>query len=896
MTSRKIRAAFVLLLCALGAPVFAANPSLQAYQQGIQDPLKHSKALALAELTLDLEVVGTLADGTLTARFYNPSPDLLEGRFAFELPAGAVVTGYALDVGGALVDGVLVEPLKARRSYEAQVRRGIDPGLAEVSRANVFSTQVYPLMPRGSRTIRLKFSAPMDAVRGLVIPLVTTQAVGKFSLNLRAGDGQQPPEVRAANLPGELAWHETPAGLAAGIAVERHVLNGELRIGPPGKSTDSIVSRHPNGRRFFQIAGAGRGITRDVAGARLRIYWDRSLSRRDDRLAEERALVGQLVAQMRPAAIDLVSFNSSGARLRRMSAGELDGALRTTLYRGATSFRVLEKLDAPGADVCLVFSDGVATIDPRPDFRPGCEVLAITSAPDADMGFLGRLVRHHGGEVLRLGSMNVDEILARMSRRTVHVVDARSDNGSALDFAMVASGSGGWTVVGEARETRAVTLRIAGLRADVVERRYALVDERPVKFSGAGALWAAARAAALAAEDGGHEALTVLSRQFSVAGPSLSFLVLENPRDYVEADIAPPANYPKESLAEYRALKADYDQERRANEAGRLDRVVEQWNEQKTWWGTKFERQAPKKIAPGNDRARRAQEGLTASAAAPPMAMIGESSDEMAESRRRYRRARIVECQHGDESVAGLGDVDQRESRTMGPRPALSEGARLGAGRPRSIAYWRAKKRKFGALPAFYFDVAEWLHPPPARRRGASRCCCPRSICRSRTRKRLTMVADRMQRYGRTDRAVWLYERLRARNPTNCRSRAAHWRSRWPNAPSPRPPAAARRDLSARPAAAQRSHHDAPGTAAMTASSSSRSWKPTCCCRGCRYSGRRTCRSIRGCARCSTSTSASRSNGTPPRPTWTCGWTSRRASVRSTASRARKSAGGCRTT
>ncbi|HRI18982.1 MAG TPA: VIT domain-containing protein, partial [Burkholderiaceae bacterium] len=89
----------------------------------------------------------------------------------FDLPAGAVVTGYALDIDGTLVDGVLVEPLKARRAYEDQVREGIDPGLAEVSRANRFTTQVYPFRDRSARTIRVKFSAPMDTKRGLVTRL-----------------------------------------------------------------------------------------------------------------------------------------------------------------------------------------------------------------------------------------------------------------------------------------------------------------------------------------------------------------------------------------------------------------------------------------------------------------------------------------------------------------------------------------------------------------------------------------------------------------------------------------------------------------------------------------------------------------------------------------------------
>jgi hypothetical protein len=793
MTSKEIHAAIVLFVWALCAPVFSANPSLDAYRQGINDPLKHSKALTLAELALDLDVAGTLADGTLTARFYNPSADLLEGRFAFELPAGAVVTGYSLDINGTLVDGVLVEPLKARRSYEAQVRRGIDPGLAEVSRANVFSTQVYPLMPKGSRTIRVRFSSPMDAARGLVIPLATAREVGKFTLNLRAGAGSRPPDVVVPRLPGKLVWSETSEGFSASMSAERHVLDGELRITPADKTADHIVSRHPNGRRFFQVVGEGRGVPRDIHGARLRIYWDRSLSRRDDRLADERALVTQLVAQMQPSAIDLVSFNSSGARVRRVNPAGLDDALRGILYRGATSYRVLDSLDVPGADICLVFSDGVVTLDPRPDFRPGCEVLAITSAPDADLGFLGRLTRHEGGEVLRLGSMNVNEILARMSRRTVHVLDARSDNGSTLDFAMLPAGNAGWMVVGEAREARTVVLRIAGLGHDVVERRYSLADRPPVKFSGAGALWAAARASALAAEDGGHEALVVLSRQFSVAGPSLSFLVLENPRDYIEADIAPPANYPKESLAEYRRIKADYDESQRANGAGRLERVIAQWTEQREWWSTKFERQAPRKIAPGNDRLRRIDDGLAMSPAPPaPMLESVASADAMSSPVIVTGVRASMQSGMSANRLASGPSISVKLEEWGPDRPYLKA---LDAARPAEIDRVLAREEtRYGALPAFYFDVAEWLY---RRKRGVEALemllsALDLPVANEET---VAMVADRMLRYGRTDRAIWLYERALAQSddlPQPRRSLALALARRAESATT----AAARRDLS----------------------------------------------------------------------------------------------------
>ena len=80
-----------------------------------------------------------------------------------------------------MIDGVLVDPLKARRTYQQRVRAGIDPGIAAVSRANQFSTSIYPIPSQSSRTIRLRFSAPIHSLHGLVIPLDTAKPVGRFA-------------------------------------------------------------------------------------------------------------------------------------------------------------------------------------------------------------------------------------------------------------------------------------------------------------------------------------------------------------------------------------------------------------------------------------------------------------------------------------------------------------------------------------------------------------------------------------------------------------------------------------------------------------------------------------------------------------------------------------------
>jgi hypothetical protein len=750
MTIRRISTIALLLAAAgigsMATPVNAANPTLMAYERGIEDPGKHSEALRIATLEIRVDLVGTIADSTVTAKFVNPAEDFLEGRFTLDLPPGAVVTGYALDVDDTLIDGVLVDPLKARREYQARVRENIDPGVAEVSRGNQFSTTIYPIRSDSSRTIRLRFSAPVHPELGFTIPLATAKPVGRLAIEVRASAVAAAP---ALTLPRAVIadWRPAGSGFVANAAIAGKSLTGELHIAPVKPSDKGLVTRHPNGTRMFQISDSGtpRAAATAQTGQRVRVYWDRSLSRRDDRLNDELALLDKYFSQAKPASIDLVVFNSSGARVRRAAPADIAAILRGVLYRGATSFAVLEKLEAPAADVCLVFSDGVVTIDARRDFKPGCQVFAIASAPDADAGFLARLSRANGGAVLRLDRQNDTEILSRLRDSAPRVVDARAEDGSALRIASIESGSNGWLVVGKAPEAGGVILRLVGLGNGITERRYSVPTAPAERFAGAGALWAADRVASLGAEDGAHEALVTLSRRFSVASPILSFIVLEQPSDYVEADIAPPANYPNEQMKEYREYKAESDAEKRAAAAERLAHVIEEWEDQKEWWAAVFKPEPVKKIAPPTDAS-------PAPARPAPAAPAAEGAGE----------ADLMEVAVTGIRASMNSSVDRSASITTEmedwspDRPYLKA---LDAASPAEIDRVLAREeRRNSMLPAFYFDVAEWLFRKKRAVEAVEMLLSALELPVA-NEETASMVADRLLRYGRADRAVWLYER-----------------------------------------------------------------------------------------------------------------------------------------
>ena len=101
---------------------------------------------------------------------------------AWRCRLGSVVTGYALDVGDQMIAGVLLDRPQAEAVYEARVRAGVDPGLAQVDEDEVFTTRVFPIPARGGRTVRLTFATPLPPT-GYRLPLAFAAPTGGWSMS-----------------------------------------------------------------------------------------------------------------------------------------------------------------------------------------------------------------------------------------------------------------------------------------------------------------------------------------------------------------------------------------------------------------------------------------------------------------------------------------------------------------------------------------------------------------------------------------------------------------------------------------------------------------------------------------------------------------------------------------
>ena len=102
-----------------------------------------TNGLILQNLDVAIDIQSGLAQVTLAATLRNETDDDVEASFAYPLPSGAVINGYALDIDGQLVDGVLMPKERAEALYTDRVTASIDPGIAARTVDNRYNCLLY---------------------------------------------------------------------------------------------------------------------------------------------------------------------------------------------------------------------------------------------------------------------------------------------------------------------------------------------------------------------------------------------------------------------------------------------------------------------------------------------------------------------------------------------------------------------------------------------------------------------------------------------------------------------------------------------------------------------------------------------------------------------------------
>lgn len=585
--------AFLLLTVAI---VQAQVPALTVKKPGEQP-------IVLAGLDSRVRIFGHLAETSMTMKFYNPNSRVLEGELEFPLPEGAVVSGYALDVDGELVEGVAVEKQKAREVLETEIRRGVDPGLVEKVKGNNFKTRVYPLNPSGYRTVQVIYITELavnDGEAKYRVPLHLSEKTENFNLRVEVlSADQQPKIVVSGSEPGEFSRMQS--GWFSELSMQRQKIDSEINVTIPVPEPGAVfVEQASDGNFYFSVQGLAADPEKNKVfkpAEKIVVLYDASGSGSKRDLILEKKFIEALFASDRVAAevrVEFVEFrNRPGKTLswsvKRGQPGELLKHIEAIKYDGGTSFTGISN-DLARPDCYLLFTDGMSTYGKSRMPELDAPVYAVTSADGADYSFLQHVCRRTGGSLLNLKNLDLDRAVKQVGADFFGVKTTVFGKGIEEVYPTgKITVSPRYMLTGMlSADEEQITLNFGNTSAGLFDRSYKVSRSNAVKGDFLRKFWAGRKVDELLAEkDKNRLEIVSISKKHGVVNEFTSMIVLERIAQYIEHRIVPPASK-RAWRDEYFAAVEKVDAEVAQTREQKLSTVIPQWEERLRWWETDF--------------------------------------------------------------------------------------------------------------------------------------------------------------------------------------------------------------------------------------------------------------------------------------------------------------------
>lgn len=574
----------------------------------------------IQSLKIEVQVVGALATTTWDMTVYNPQSRVLEGELVFPLGEGQSVSRFAMEVNGALREGVVVEKAKGRQVFESTVRRGIDPGLLERVAGNSFKARIYPIPAKGAKRVVIAYEQELpfvslkegNALR-YTLPMGFERPIGRFSLSVEVLQPSEQPRFTSSPLQNfELKpWRRN---FKAEAVRENFKPDAALTLLVPQspEASGAFVQRIGNERYFYVSLTPNAPREARPLPKRLLIAWDASASASGRDQSKELDLLDHYFKSIGTCTVELVLFRNvpEPPRLFTVKEGDwkaIKEAISSAPSDGATAFGALDLSDkakgnaakggskgqpksaSSGArcDVALLFSDGINTLGQANPKLPQCPLMAINTALTAEHDTLRAWAEPTGGEYLNLSTQSAEQGLESLKTEPLALLKTTYEPGAVQELYP----SGGALVRGSfglagklSKEHVQMTLHF-GYGQDERFTRVVDVGEEDNTSAPVARMWAQKKLQQLMLEpEVNRTALLQLGQAFSIVTPNTSLIVLDALADYVQFRIVPPADMQEE----YFRLVGAQERIKSEDERSHLESVFEQFKERQSWWEKEF--------------------------------------------------------------------------------------------------------------------------------------------------------------------------------------------------------------------------------------------------------------------------------------------------------------------
>ncbi len=591
------------------ALALAALSSVAAQERALRPPTiwiprtaENLLPLQLSGADVRVQVRGHLAATTIELTFFNPNARVLEGELVFPLGEGQTISGYALEVDGKLRQAVSVPKEKAREIFEEIVRRGIDPGLAELTQGNVFRTRIYPIPAQGTKRVAISFEQELSAdAQGFryLLPLGWGAKVGHFHARAEVIRQESIPLVEGPGSAEVLTFEKWSDGFMAELTRDDYEPAKPLVFTVPklAEAPRSFLVADPRDpTRGFFTARLEPKVPEQVAALkpkRIALFYDASGSAAKRDRVKENEVLRAWFASLGNVTVDLVAFRNDADAPRRFEikegdSRELIAALNGLPIDGGTSLGAVDFAATPQADFALLVSDGFSNFGPsEPKLGGALPLFALYAAQAVDRAVLDRLTRSRGGCTIDALARSKEDALTALQSAPFSFLGAEVISGKVADLApaLPTPISRGFSLSGRFEGKCEIELSF-GTAGKVLSKQRLVIDPATALPVERGAfvrrVWAQKRIAELELDAKKNEAaIAELGKAHGLVTRFNSLLVLERIEDYVRHRIEPPE--PELQDTYFTLLAKQPKTEQAVIDARHLDEVVQQWNAFKAW-------------------------------------------------------------------------------------------------------------------------------------------------------------------------------------------------------------------------------------------------------------------------------------------------------------------------
>jgi hypothetical protein len=573
----------------------AIRPAMKVnnLRSGNENPMR------LDKLSVDIRIVGQIAVTTLDMTYYNPNSRVMEGEFNFPLGEGQTVSRFALDIDGTLREGVVVDKEQGRKTFEAIVRRGVDPGLLEKTEGNNFRMRVYPLPAKGTRRVVIAFEQELTDKGNYdlyVLPLNITESINKFAVHAEVIKNKVTVDTEHNGLI-NLAFNKWNDSYVANLEQNNFVPDKQIALSFPQTGNSERVytaaDQHSDSSYFYVNIRPEFTQQIKTLPKRITLLWDNSNSALNRNPEKEIAVLDNYIGKIGNLTVELVPFNIKTRKpevyeIQNGKWDNLKAALKAMVYDGGTSLGCLDFTKFRSDEILLV-TDGITTFgnaEPKFSHTP---VYTINSNIAAHPYFLTYIAQQTGGVYIDLNKFSTDEALQKLTHTDFHFISAQVKEGQVTGIypTLPSPFYNTFNLAGKLHGKSAMLVLNFGFGSTITySKTVNITADNSVDSAILSRLWAEKKIAELSLnEEKNNDEITRTGKQFGIVTSNTSLIVLERIDDYLNNDIVPPADL----QTRYFEMKAQRDNERVGNQKEHLGKVIKWSDEQSKWWSTDFQ-------------------------------------------------------------------------------------------------------------------------------------------------------------------------------------------------------------------------------------------------------------------------------------------------------------------